>query len=147
MVDGIEMAVQQLITKVESSQSLIDDLEAQILDLRLELQAQEIQHTKRLEEKDADFAAVVAPRLQALQEDLEQQEIQYKKRLEEQEIQHTKRLEEKDADFAAVVAPRLQKLQEELDYYYSLSRKQFELIKAAEDLQARASRLLLGSDQ
>ena len=102
MEDGIELAVQQLIAKVDSSQALIDDLEAQIQDLRLQLQTQEIQYKKRLEEKDADFAAVVVP--------------------------------------------RLQKLQEELDYYYLLSRKQFELIQAAEDLQARTSRLLLGSD-
>ena len=102
MEDGIELAVQQLIAKVDSSQALIDDLEAQIQDLRLQLQTQEIQYQKRLEEKDADFAAVVAP--------------------------------------------RLQKLQEELDYYYSLSRKQLELIQASEDLQARTARLLLGSD-
>jgi len=103
MEGGIESAVQQLINKVESSQALIDDLEAQIQDLKLQLLAQEVEYEKRLEQKDFDYASNVAPKLQMLQQ--------------------------------------------ELDHYYLLSRKQFELIQVAEDLQARASRLLLGSDR
>ena len=92
---GIEFAVQQLITKVESSQVIIDDLESQILDLK-----------KKLEAKDAELKRII------------------------------------EFEFEA----KFLKIQEELDYYYLLSRKQFELIQAAEDLQARSSRLLLGSD-
>ena len=103
MEGGIESAVQQLINKVESSQALIDDLEAQIQDLKLQLLTQEVEYEKRLEQKDFDYASNVAP--------------------------------------------KLQRLQQELDHYYLLSRKQFELIQMAEDLQARASRLLSGSDR
>ena len=36
---GIDFAVQQLITKVESSQAIIDDLESQIQDLKQKLEA------------------------------------------------------------------------------------------------------------
>ena len=43
---------------------------------------QEIQHKKRLEEKDADFAAVVAPRLQKLQEELDYYYLLSRKQLE-----------------------------------------------------------------
>ena len=92
---GIEFAVQQLITKVETSQVIIDDLESQILDLK-----------QKLEAKDAELKRII------------------------------------EFEFEA----KFLKIQEELDYYYLLSRKQFELIQAAEDLQARSSRLLLGSD-
>ena len=101
--DGIESAVQHLINKVESSQELIDDLEAQIQDLKLQLLAQKVEYEKRLEQKDFDYASIIAP--------------------------------------------KLQRLQEELDHYYLLSRKQFELIQFAENLQARASRLLMDSDR
>ena len=92
---GIEFAVQQLISKVESSQVIIDDLESQVLDLK-----------EKLEAKDIELKRIV--------------------------------------EFEFEV--KFSKLQEELDYYYSLSRKQLELIQASEDLQARAARLLLGSD-
>ena len=92
---GIEFAVQQLITKVESSQLIIDDLESQVLDLK-----------QKLEAKDAELKRII------------------------------------EFEFEA----KFLKIQEELDYYCLLSRKQFELIQAAEDLQARSSRLLLGSD-
>ena len=103
MDNGIELAVQQLIAEVESSQSIIDDLEGQIQSLKLQLLAQEVEYKKRLEQKDLDHASNFAPKLQSLQE--------------------------------------------ELDYYYFLSRRQFELIKAAEDLQARTCDLLLASDE
>lgn len=96
MDDGIEFVVQQLITKVESSQSIIDDLESQVQDLKLKLEAKDIEHKRIIE---FEFEA------------------------------------------------RFLKIQEELDYYYLLSCKQLELIQAAEDLQARTSRLLLGSDR
>ena len=92
---GIEFAVQQLISKVESSQVIIDDLGSQVLDLK-----------QKLEAKDIELKRIV--------------EFEY------------------EAKFS--------RLQEELDYYYSLSRKQLELIQASEDLQARTARLLLGSD-
>ena len=92
---GIEFAVQQLISKVESSQVIIDDLESQVLDLK-----------EKLEAKDIELKRIV------------------------------------EFEFEA----KFSKLQKELDYYYSLSRKQLELIQASEDLQARAARLLLGSD-
>ena len=92
---GIELAVQQLITKVESSQAIIDDLESQIQSLELKLKAKDMEYKRMI---DLEFES------------------------------------------------RFLKMQEELDYYYSLSRKQFELIQAAERLQERTSRLLLGSD-
>jgi len=92
---GIEFAVQQLISKVESSQVIIDDLESQVLDLR-----------QQLESKDIEIKRII------------------------------------ECEFEA----KFLKIQEELDYYYSLSLKQFELIRAAEALQARSSRLLLDSD-
>ena len=95
VADGIEFAVQQLIAKVESSQALIDDLEAQIQSLEL-----------RLKSKDMEYKKII------------------------------------ELEFEA----RFLKMQEELDYYYLLSRKQFELIQSAEDLQVRTFRLLLGSD-
>ena len=95
MDSGVEFAVQQLISKVESSQVIIDDLESQVLDLK-----------QKLEAKDLELKRII------------------------------------EFEFEA----KFLKIQAELDHYYSLSRNQLELIQAAEDLQARASRLLLGSD-
>ena len=74
MAEGVEAALLQLISKVEASQSLIDELELQVQQLKLQLENQE-------------------------------------------------------------------KMQEELEYYFLMSRKQSDIIKAAEQLQARAAAL------
>ena len=74
MAEGVELALQQLISKVEASQSLIDELELQVQQLKLQLENQE-------------------------------------------------------------------KMQEELEYYFLMSRKQSDIIKAAEQLQARFAAL------
>ena len=75
MAEGVEAALLQLISKVEASQSLIDELELQVQQLKLQLENQE-------------------------------------------------------------------KMQEELEYYFLMSRKQSDIIKAAEQLQARSAALL-----
>ena len=75
MAEGVESALLQLISKVEASQSLIDELELQVQQLKLQLENQE-------------------------------------------------------------------KMQEELEYYFLMSRKQSDIIKAAEQLQARSAALL-----
>ena len=74
MAEGVESALLQLISKVEASQSLIDELELQVQQLKLQLENQE-------------------------------------------------------------------KMQEELEYYFLMSRKQSNIIKAAEQLQARSAAL------
>ena len=74
MAEGVELALLQLISKVEASQSLIDELELQVQQLKLQLENQE-------------------------------------------------------------------KMQEELEYYFLMSRKQSDIIKAAEQLQARSAAL------
>ena len=81
MAEGVEAALLQLISKVEASQSLIDELELQVQQLKLQLENQELQ-------------------------------------LENQE-----------------------NMQEELEYYFLMSRKQSDIIKAAEQLQARSAAL------
>ena len=70
MAEGVESALLQLISKVEASQSLIDELQLQVQQLKLQLENQE-------------------------------------------------------------------KMQEELEYYFLMSRKQSDIIKAAEQLQIR----------
>lgn len=97
MTDGIESALLQLISKVETSQSLIDELEIQVQQLKLKLESQEIANKKSLDERDSAFL-------------------------------------------------QLRNLQEELEYYFLLSRKQLEVIKANESLYARASALLVSTD-
>ena len=74
MAEGVESALLQLISKVEASQSLIDELELQVQQLKLQLENQE-------------------------------------------------------------------KMQEDLEYYFLMSRKQSDIIKAAEQLQARSAAL------
>ena len=74
MAEGVESALLQLISKVEASQSLIDELELQVQQLKLQLENQE-------------------------------------------------------------------KMQEELEYYFLMSRKQSDIIKEAEQLQARSAAL------
>ena len=74
MAEGVESALLQLISKVEASQSLIDELELQVQQLKMQLENQE-------------------------------------------------------------------KMQEELEYYFLMSRKQSDIIKAAEQLQARSAAL------
>ena len=74
MAEGVESALLQLISKVEASQSLIDELELQVQQLKLQLENQE-------------------------------------------------------------------KMQEELEYYFLMSRKQSDIIEAAEQLQARSAAL------
>ena len=86
MTEGIESALFQLISKVEASQSLIDELELQVQQLKLQL--------------DSKI------------EDCESTSLQ------------------------------LQKMQEELEYYFLMSQKQSEIIKASEELQARSISLL-----
>ena len=97
MTDGIESALLQLISKVETSQSLIDELEIQVQQLKLKLESQEIANKKSLDERESAFL-------------------------------------------------QLRNLQEELEYYFLLSRKQLEVIKANESLYARASALLVSTD-
>ena len=97
MTDGIESALLQLISKVETSQSLIDELEIQVQQLKLKLESQEIANKKSLDERDSAFL-------------------------------------------------QLRNLQEELEYYFLLSRKQLEVIKANESLYARASALLVSAN-
>jgi len=74
MAEGVESALLQLISKVEASQSLIDELELQVQQLKLQLENQE-------------------------------------------------------------------NMQEELEYYFLMSRKQSDIIKEAEQLQARSAAL------
>ena len=74
MAEGVESALLQLISKVEASQSLIDELELQVQQLKLQLENQE-------------------------------------------------------------------KMEEELEYYFLMSRMQSDIIKAAEQLQARSAAL------
>ena len=44
MAEGVESALLQLISKVEASQSLIDELELQVQQLKLQLEIQEREH-------------------------------------------------------------------------------------------------------
>ena len=81
MGEGVESALKQLISKVEASQSLIDELELQVQQLKLQLEIQEREHSL------------------------------------------------------------LQKMQEELEHYFLMSRKQSDIIKEAEQLQARSAAL------
>jgi len=93
MAEGVELALNQLIAKVEASQSLIDDLELQIQKLKLQLEVQ-------------------------------QRELQTSVSQHESTVR------------------QLQKMQEELEYYFLMSHKQSEIIKAAEELQARSAVLI-----
>ena len=93
MAEGVELALKQLIAKVEESQSLIDDLELQIQQLKLQLELQQREHQRTISQHES-------------------------------------------------TALQLQKMQEELEYYFLMSRKQSEIIKAAEELQARSAALI-----
>ena len=66
---------------------------------------------------------------QSLIDELELQVQQLKLQLEVQEREHQS------------ISLQLQKMQEELEYYFLMSRKQSDIIKAAEQLQARAAAL------
>ena len=93
MAEGVESALKQLILKVEASQSLIDELELQVQQLKLQLEVQQRDHQKSI----------------SLNESTTRQ---------------------------------LQKMQEELECLFLMSRQQSEIIKAAEELQARSVVLL-----
>ena len=86
---------------------------------------------------------------QPLIDDLEMQVQQLKLKLESQEIHYKKLIEDKDAAYATKeaahateLALQLKKSQEDLDYYFLLSRKQYETIQEGEKLQARFADLL-----
>ena len=79
---------------------------------------------------------------QPLIDDLETQVQQLKLKLESQEIHYKKLIEEKEAAYATELALQLRKSQEDLDYYFLLSRKQYETIQEGEKLQARFADLL-----
>ena len=89
MVEGVELALQQLFSRVEASQSRIDQLELQVQQLKLQLEIEEREHQKSVSENQ-------------------------------------------------FLSLQLQKMQEELEYYFLMSRKQSDIIKAAEQLQIRS---------
>ena len=61
MDSGVEFAVQQLISKVESSQVIIDDLESQVLDLKQKLEAKDLELKRIIEfEFEAKFLKIQA---------------------------------------------------------------------------------------
>ena len=66
MAEGIESALLELISKVEASQSLIDDLELQVQQLKLQLEAQERDYQKSISQGES-----ISLQLQKLQEELE----------------------------------------------------------------------------
>ena len=66
MAQGIESALSELISKVEASQSLIDDLELQVQQLKLQLESQEREYRDSISQGES-----ISLQLQKLQEELE----------------------------------------------------------------------------
>ena len=89
MAESVELALQQLFSRVEASQSRIDELELQVKQLKLQLEIEEREHQTSVSENQS-------------------------------------------------LSLQLQKMQQELEYYFLMSRKQSDIIKAAEQLQIRS---------
>ena len=66
MVDGIESALRDLISKVEASQSTIDNLEGQVRDLKLKIESKEIAYKKCVSDSERAMRHTIK-----LQEELE----------------------------------------------------------------------------
>ena len=66
MAEGVESALKQLISRVEASQSLIDELELQVQQLKLQLEVQERDHQRSISQHQS-----TSLQLQKMQEELE----------------------------------------------------------------------------
>ena len=142
MTDNIESAVQQLISKVEASQPLIDGLETQLRDLQKLFDYKEAELQRVSAEKDQlEIAKAQAEnRLKELEELLQTKEelLQTKEELLQTKDSETKAaLEESESSLL-----HLQQVQEELEYYFLLNQKKSKMLESFDSLSLRAASLV-----
>ena len=163
MTDSIEWSIQQLISKVEESQPLIDDLELQ----NRQLKTQHVELQKILAEKDAELQRAVSEKDAELQrvvseKDAELQRLSDDKNLlgaAKGEAEHrfselnqafekqkksllSKTSEAKEASEQCESALlQLQQVQEELEYYFLLNQKKSKMLDSFEGLNQRMATL------
>ena len=122
MTDSIESVVQQLIAKVEATQSIIDNLESQVR----QLQSRETQLQIAVDEKDAELQRLMA----------------------EKDVLFTEMTTMKDSEVKAASAEResallhLRQVQEELEYYFLLNQEKSKMLESFEALNQRMSVLV-----
>ena len=135
MTDNIELAVQQLISKVEASQPLIDSLESQLRELQ-----------KLFDYKEAELQRVSAEK-----DLLETSKAETDRQVAEMNVA-LKKLEEllqiKDSEAKAALDEsessllHLQQVQEELEYYFLLNQKQSKMLESFDSLSLRMTALV-----
>lgn len=135
MTDNIELAIQQLISKVEASQPLIDSLESQLRELQ-----------KLFDNKEAELQKVSAEK-----DLLETSKAETDRQMAEMNVA-LKKLEEllqiKDSEAKAALDEsessllHLQQVQEELEYYFLLNQKQSKMLESFDSLSLRMTALV-----
>ena len=135
MTDNIESAVQQLISKVEASQPLIDGLETQLRDLQKLFDYKEAELQRVSAEKDQlEIAKAEAEsRLKKLEELLQTKE----ELLQTKDSETKAALEESESSLL-----HLQQVQEELEYYFLLNQKKSKMLESFDSLSLRAASLV-----
>ena len=157
MTDSIESAVQQLISKVEASQALIDDLESQVRQLQL----REAELQRAVDEKDSALQRAVDEKDSALQRAVDEKDSELQKLVREKvdaenrisELnqafeQQAQSLTAKVSEVKAASAEsesallHLQQVQEELEYYFLLNQKKSKMLESFEGLNHRMAVLV-----
>ena len=135
MTDSIESAVQQLISKVEASQALIDDLESQVRQLQL----REAELQRAVDEKDSELQKLVREKV-----DAENRISELNQAFEQQAQSLTAKVSEVKAASAESESAllHLQQVQEELEYYFLLNQKKSKMLESFEGLNHRMAVLV-----
>jgi len=135
MTDNIELAVQQLISKVEASQPRIDDLESQLRELQ-----------KLFDYKEAELQRVSAEKdlLETSKAETDRQVAELNVALKKlEELLQIKDSEAKAAlDASESSLLHLQQVQEELEYYFLLNQKQSKMLESFDSLSLRVAALV-----
>ena len=135
MTDNIELAVQQLISKVEASQPLIDSLESQLRELQ-----------KLFDYKEAELQRVSAEKdlLETSKAETDRQVAEMNVALKKlEELLQIKDSEAKTAlDESESSLLHLQQVQEELEYYFLLNQKQSKMLESFDSLSLRMTALV-----
>ena len=135
MTDNIELAVQQLISKVEASQPRIDDLESQLRELQ-----------KLFDYKEAELQRISAEKdlLETSKAETDRQVAELNVALKKlEELLQIKDSEAKAAlDASESSLLHLQQVQEELEYYFLLNQKQSKMLESFDSLSLRVAALV-----
>lgn len=135
MTDNIELAVQQLISKVEASQPLIDSLESQLRELQKLFDYKEAELQRVSTEKDLLETSKAETDRQVAEMNVALKKLEELLQIKDSEAKAA--LDESESSLL-----HLQQVQEELEYYFLLNQKQSKMLESFDSLSLRMTALV-----